>query len=328
MEKSVLKSFNESILQEAARRFGLETDRLRLISDMENLVYEAGIGDTPYILRITHSSHRTLDAILGELEWMEYLHTHGVSVPQPIHSVNRMMVEVIDADPSYFLATVFQKNPGKTILDANECTPEIYEQWGQILGRMHTLAKHFTPSQPSYKRSEWYSDDWVCNAEKYIPAQTVVLEKLHELIRDLHLLPKERNSYGLIHADFTDVNFFVYNHQITVFDFDDCLYHWFVYDIATILHDSPWLPHGEMNDEEFARTFWGYFVKGYQRENALEPFWINQLVKFIKLRDINLYVVYHKKWDFDDLPEGRQKFLKKTKQNIENDIPSLALKLL
>ncbi|MCJ7435726.1 MAG: phosphotransferase [Anaerolineales bacterium] len=328
MEKSVLKQFNESIFREAARRFGLEPDNLRLVSDMENLVYENGTDETPYILRITHSSHRTLEAILGEFEWMEYLHAHGVSVPQPIHSVNRMLIEVIHANHSHFLAAAFQKISGKTILDANECTPEIYEQWGQILGRMHALAKYYEPSQPSYKRAEWYSDDLVCNAEKYIPSQVIVLGKLHELIKGLHTLPKESNSYGLIHADFTDVNFFIHNHQITVFDFDDCLYHWFMYDIATTLHDSPWLPHGEMNDEEFAHYFWGYFVKGYQRESALEPFWINQLVKFIKLRDINLYVVYHKKWDFDNLSEGRQRFLKKTKHNIENDIPSLTLNLL
>jgi Ser/Thr protein kinase RdoA (MazF antagonist) len=194
MEKSVLKLFNERILGEAARRFGVKPDNLGLISDMENLVYENGTDEPPCILRITHSSHRTLNAIMGEFEWMEYLYAHGVSVPQPIHSGNGTLVEVIDADHSYFLAAAFQKIPGKTILEANECTPEIYEQWGQILGRMHTLAKLYEPSQPSYRRVEWAIDDLVCNAEKYIPAQVDVLDKLREMISDLHALPKDRNS--------------------------------------------------------------------------------------------------------------------------------------
>lgn len=328
MEKSVLARFNDRILGEAARRFGLKPDRLGLISDMENLVYQSNMDETPCILRITHASHRTPEAILGEFEWMEYLEAHGVSVPRPIRSENGSLVEVIDAGDSDFLAAAFRKIPGKTILDANECTPEIYEQWGRILGRMHALAQHYEPSQPSYQRAEWFEQDLVCEAEQYIPAQVDVLNRLHQLIGALHALPKERNSYGLIHADFTDVNFFVHDHRITVFDFDDCLYHWFMYDIATILHDSPWLPHEGMSKAEFARHFWGYFSHGYRQENTIEPFWINQVVHFLKLREINLYVVYHKKWDFDHITERSRSFLREMRRNIENDIPSLDLGFL
>ena len=329
MEKSVLKLFDEHVLGESARRFNLKPDNLKLITDMENFVYENGADETPCILRITHSSHRTLEAIMGELEWMEYLYDNGMSVPQPIHSVSGTLVEVIAAHHSYFLVTAFQRIPGKTILDANECTPEIYQQWGQILGRMHALAKHYEPSQPAYKRAEWFADDLVCNAERYIPAQVDILAKFHELMGDLGALPKDRNSYGLIHADLTDVNFFVQNHKITVFDFDDCLYHWFVYDIAVILYDClPWLPHAEMNKEEFARYFWGCFIQGYTKENTLKPFWLNQLVKFFKLREINLYVVYHKKWDSDSLSEQRRDYLRELRHNIEADIPYLNLAAL
>jgi len=326
MEKSVLKLFDERVLGECTDRFGLKPGNLQLITDMENFVYESSTEGTPCILRITHSSHRTLEAIRGELEWIEYLSVHNVSVPQPIRSVNGALVEVVETAQSYFLVTAFQKIPGKTILEAGECTPEIYQQWGQILGRMHALAKNYQPSQPSYKRPEWFMDDLVCNAEKYIPNQAGVLEKYQELTRDLQTLPKDRNSYGLIHADLTDVNFFVHDHKITVFDFDDCLYHWFVHDIAVILYDSlPWLPHGEMSKDEFTRYFWGYFIRGYSKENSFEQFWFNQLNKFCKLREMNLYVVYSKKWDLDNLTEQRRNYLSELKHNIENDIPCLNL---
>ena len=101
MEKSVLKLFDERILGEAARRFSVKPDNLELISDMENFVYENGTDETPCILRITHSSHRTLKVIMGEFEWMEYLYANGVSVPQPIHSVN---VTVAQSEPTLFRA--------------------------------------------------------------------------------------------------------------------------------------------------------------------------------------------------------------------------------
>lgn len=329
MENSVLNQFDERILVEATRRFSLKSGNLELISDVENFVYRDRVDETSSILRITHSSHRTLEAILGELDWMECLSANHVSVPQPVQSVNGRLVELIDASESYFLVTAFQKMPGKTILDAKACTPEIYRQWGQILGRMHALAKDYQPSLPSYRRAEWFEDDLVCNAEKYIATQEIILAKYHGLIRHLRTLRKDRHSFGLIHADFTDVNFYVNNHKITVFDFDDCIYHWFAYDIAVILYDClPWLPHDEMDRDEFARFFWGNFLLGYTQENSLEPYWLDQLNIFCKLREINLYIICHKKWDLDNLSEQRREYLRLLKHNIENDIPYLNLQSL
>jgi len=317
MEKNILKLFDEHILRESTLLFHMKPENIQLISDVENFVYSNGIDEPPCILRITHSSHRTREEILGELEWMGYLSNNGVSVPQSILSVNGMLVEVIGEGQSYFLVTAFQKIPGKTIIDANECTPGIYQQWGQILGKMHALAKHFNPSQPVYKRSEWIMEDVVCNAEKYIPAQLVILEKYKNLIHQLGALQKDENSYGLIHADLSDVNFFVHDHKITVFDFDDCTYHWFVHDIAVILYDClDWLPHESLNQDEFLHYFWGNFYQGYNTENSLDPFWIEQLPKFLKLREMNQYVFFHKKWDMDDLSENRRIYLEKLRNNI------------
>lgn len=316
-------------MMESARRFRLKPDKLNLISEVENFVYENSDIDSPYILRITHDSHRTFDAIMGEIEWMEYLHANNVSVPQPIPSAQEALVEVVEANHSQFLVTAFQKIPGKTILDANECTPEMYQQWGRILGKMHALAKHYKPSRPSYKRAEWFANDLVRNAENYIPNQITVLEKYRELISDLLRFQKDEDCYGLIHADFTDVNFFVQNHMITVFDFDDCTYHWFLFDIAVILYDSlPWLPHGEMNKEDFAGHFWKHFIQGYKNENTVEILGLNLLTKLLKLREMNLYVFCHKKWDFENLSEQRSNYLKELKRNIENDIPYLNLESL
>jgi Ser/Thr protein kinase RdoA (MazF antagonist) len=325
VEKSVLKLFDERILGESARLFSQKPGNLKLISDLENLVYENNYEDRLIILRITHSSHRTLEAIRGELDWLEYLSANGVSVPQPVGSINGILIEVIDAGSSYFLVTAFQKIPGKTILDLNEFPPEIIQKWGRMLGKMHRLAKTYQPCDMSCKRTEWFENDLVCNAEKYIPNQVSILEKYRRLIKYLHKLPKNRDSYGLIHTDFTDVNFFVHNHEIAVFDFDDCEYHWFVYDVAVILFDSlPWLPHPEMEKEEFGRFFWVHFMEGYTRENTLDGYWFSQLPYFLKLREIFLYVVFHKKWDLDHLSEKQSQVIQRYKHNIENNISSLA----
>lgn len=317
MEKSVLGLFSENILEEAARRFGIEPGNLQPISDVENFVYKHEPGTVACVLRITHNSHRTLKEIKAELEWMEYLSTHAVRVARPIHSVNGLLIEGIGTDRSCFMATAFKKISGMTILDARECTPEIFTQWGRIMGRMHVLAKKYKPRLPSCRRRDWDAEDLVVNAVKYIPGQKTVLERLSSLMDELDKFPRDRNYYGLIHADLTDVNFFVHDHQITVFDFDDCQYHWFAYDIATVLHDLPWLPRGEMDETEFTRYFWSSFYKGYTEENDLDPFWIKQLVNFVKLREINLFVAYHKKWASGVLSEKRRAFLSEMRKHIE-----------
>ena len=131
MEKTASVLFNSDILQEAALLFGAGEDDYRLISDVENFVYECRQGEKPFILRITHSSHRTVEMIIAELEWIEYLALHGISTSRPIRSVHGKHVEVIDARSSYFLVTGFLKIPGQSIIQANACTPELYREWGR-----------------------------------------------------------------------------------------------------------------------------------------------------------------------------------------------------
>jgi Ser/Thr protein kinase RdoA (MazF antagonist) len=326
MEKLILERYNERILGEAAHRFGLEAKNLRLVSEVENFVYEHQSEANPCILRVTHSSHRSLEAILGELDWISNLHANGLSVPRPVPSQNGALVEVIESEQTSFLATVFQKLPGQTILEASKCTPETYRQWGQVLGKLHALTKNYVPNQPACRRADWCDNEIVIHAEQYLPGQASILEKFEALLEQLRRLPQDRDSYGLIHTDLTDVNFFVHDHQIAVFDFDDCEYHWFIYDIAVILFECPpWLPHEDLNETEFRSYFWRHIMQGYTKENTLAEFWLEQLPLFTKWREMFLYIVFHKKWDLEHLNERQSGFLHTYKYNIENDISCIDL---
>jgi Ser/Thr protein kinase RdoA (MazF antagonist) len=324
MERKVRELFNTDILLEAARLFNARADSAVLLSDMENFVYACDGAKDPIVLRITHSSHRNIQALQGELDWMAYLSKGGVPLPEPLRSMDGNLVEQVGGDNGQFLATAFSKIPGQTILDAEECTPEIYQQWGGVLGRMHALTKDYLPPHPSLRRPAWFENDILANAKNYIPGQTVVIDKLKNLMDDLQTLPQDRDSFGLIHSDFTDVNFFVHDHHITAFDFDDSEYHWLIYDIAVILFDIPWLPQLDLNEADFGKYFWQSFYKGYSKENVLDGNWLERLPQFMKLRQIFLYIVYHKKWDLDNLTARQQQVLSEYKDKIENDIPCLS----
>jgi len=50
-------------------------------------------------------------------------------------------------------------------------------------------------------------------------------------------LPKDPKEFGLVHGDFLFSNyFFDDDNNITVFDFDECEYSWYMYDIAVCMY--------------------------------------------------------------------------------------------
>ncbi|MBN1535622.1 MAG: phosphotransferase [Anaerolineales bacterium] len=329
MEKYVRNLFTDAVLHRSARLFNIDPHSLKPISDVENFVFGGLAGDQPLILRITHSSHRTPELLLGELDWIKFLQTNGMSVPQALQSIHGNWVEVAKTAQTHFLVTAFNKLEGVNIIDANLCSPALYQKWGEMLGKMHRLAQQYVPQDESCKRLEWCQNELVSQPEKYISDQATILKKYKSLIDRLGKLPQNTDSYGLIHTDFTDVNFFVHDQKISIFDFDDCEYHWFVYDIAVILFENlAWLPQQKLDKEEFARFFYNHFIEGYEKENHLDEFWFKQLTDFIKLREIFLYIAYHKRWDLDNLDVRQSGMLQEYKFNIENDIPYLNVEKL
>ena len=55
MERETELQFSHEVLDEAAKRFGMSTESLKLLGDFENYVYEGKIGSADYVLRLTHS---------------------------------------------------------------------------------------------------------------------------------------------------------------------------------------------------------------------------------------------------------------------------------
>jgi len=103
-------------------------------------------------------------------------------------------------------------------------------------------------------------------------------------------LPKDRAGYGLIHQDAHGGNFFIKDGAITLFDFDDCMYGWFIYDIAMVLF---YAALGKEDMAAFTKTFMGDFLQGYAQENMLDPPWLPEIPHFLKLREIDLYAIIH-----------------------------------
>lgn len=132
-----------------------------------------------------------------------------------------------------------------------------------------------------------------------------------------------------IHCDLHVGNFFLDRGKITFFDFDDCCYQWFAYDIATVLFYAvlePWVPNERSAQEEEAKRFLPAFLKGYQREFPLPDFVLEQLPLFLKLRELSLYALIHRFLDVENLTDCFTiKFMEARRERIENEDPVLVL---
>jgi amicoumacin kinase len=325
MEKQITDLFNETILQEAMRRYDIAKEDLRLLDAFESFVYEftrqspTVPGSQDFILRIGHSLRRSEALIQGEMDWINYLAAGGVSVARAVKSEKGNLVEAIeDGKGGHFLTTAFVKAPGKSPWKL--WTPALYETYGKLLGSIHSLTKGYQPVRPEWKRPDW-DDPLMEFVESYLPpSEALAKAKYQHLCEHVRSLPRDANSYGLVHQDAHGSNFLVdEDGTITLFDFDDCVYSWFVNDIAIALF---YIVTGRNEQSAFTAKFMRNFLIGYRQANHLDPEWLKEVPVFLKMREIELYGVIHRDFDVEDIDnDWCERFMRDRKYKIEHDIP-------
>jgi len=320
MNPKIVKRYNDKILNEAMRRYGIKASQIKLLDGFESFMYEFyRPQDGEFILRIGHSGRRSPEMIAGEVDWINYLARGGANVSRAILSNQGKLVEAVDdGHGEQFLATAFIKARGGPSWET-EWTPKFVEHYGQVIGRIHRLTKDYEPSNPAWRREEWDSPGNLAIAEWLPASDTKILEKFQALMRYFATLAKDRDSYGLIHQDAHGGNFFVHDGEITLFDFDDCVYSWFIYDIAMVLF------YAAMFKDDmgaFTASFMRDFLRGYTRENKLDPQWLVELPTFLKLREIDLYAQIYFSFDVENLnDEWNIRYMQGRKEHVEAGLP-------
>jgi Ser/Thr protein kinase RdoA (MazF antagonist) len=335
------------VLATAARLFGTTQDRLGKFEDSEgcaNLVYfyerggqgpgrggqGPGRGDQQRILRISYRPDRPLECIQAELHFVNYLADGGVRVSRPIPSEEGNLTEVLHAAGIPFIIVSFVRGRGMRMPDNGyhyrEGVPiqEYFQNWGQVLGQMHRLAKTYQPLNDTIRRPQWHTWD-VFTGFPYGDRLPVIQTKYDRLVAELHALPKDADSYGLIHFDFNDGNFTVDydNGDITVFDFDDSCYFWFVFELACAWEGG--IGHVMFRPLSERKAFMDRYMEevmiGYTRENTLGAEWLQHMPLFLRL--IQMQELIHYAQYMDEADNEIQAGLRYKIRCIENDIPYL-----
>lgn len=334
MHPELVRRFHEPIRDEAARRYGIAPAALAELMAFENYVYEGENEDgDSLILRLSHSSRRTIDYTLGEVEFVRYLVAAGIPVAPALLSESGQFVERIpdsrDPDGGYFVATAFARADGIVFDDAPPLKDiywkaPLFRDLGRLFAKLHNRAQTYKLSNPRLKRQEWFEYD-VVDIDRFAPAdEQLVRTRTAEIIARLQQLPRTPEHYGLIHADLHPHNFCFAEGKITAFDFDNCEYAWFVKDIAVLLfYIARGEPRGQREDA--VATFLGPFLEGYRELRPCDRESLAAIPDLLALQRSMNYALFHQYRDPDVLDDDVRDRWSRFVRDIESATPVIEL---
>ncbi|WP_454190846.1 phosphotransferase enzyme family protein [Paenibacillus sp. Marseille-Q7038] len=314
------------ILSQASTPFGIDKETLEFIGNSCNEVYKCSWGNKTYFLRLSDKPLEFEDCIKAEAHFVRYLADNGVRVSIPIHTLDGELTTVCRNHEKTYIATVFEGAPGKLFdSDPELWGPSLFQTWGETMGAMHRLTKSYDSSALKTKRDNWIPTE-INNQHLHQGNYHLLVSKLRGLENEMKSLPKERDTYGLIHYDFHPYNFLINEGEITVFDFDDSLYSWFALDIGIAATHAVWW--GSQIKEwksknEFAKHFLHEFLKGYIKQNHIENEWDQRIPMFMEYRNISSFFWWLIGWDGneDNLNEFQKNAIKEAVNLIERNLP-------
>ena len=285
-----------------------DTNSLQHVSDSANYVFSFIESGKRRYLRLAPTFRRTKNQLEAELEFVAYLRQGGINAMLPIASVNGRLVEEINRAENFLLACVFEEAEGERFrYDSVKFPKEHFKHRGGTLGQIHALSKTYLPSG-DYRRFSWNEDKLLVETDNFLPkSEKIIWSEYEKLKEELQNYSKSSETFGLIHGDFGETNYRYQDEQLNIFDFDDCCYHWFVYDIAITIY-----PHGWRNE---GLQLLERLLEGYSEKMELSVTLVD-ITMFCQWRLIYMFLVYAEKWGFENLSEQQAMWFEQKRENI------------
>jgi Ser/Thr protein kinase RdoA (MazF antagonist) len=209
----------------------------------------------PSVLRVHRLGYHTEREIESELAWMDALRAEaGVRTPRVLPATDgRRVVTVAERDAAAARHCVrFEFLPGSE--PTAELTTSHFAELGEITARMHRHARRWL--RPAwFTRFHW---DYAAAFGEQArwgrwqdgigvgPSERQVLTRLDDMLQArLAAFGAGPARYGLVHADTRLANLLVHDGSVSVIDFDDSGFSWYLYDLGTAVsffEHSPEVP--------------------------------------------------------------------------------------
>ncbi|WP_371802570.1 phosphotransferase enzyme family protein [Candidatus Lokiarchaeum ossiferum] len=322
MKVGIEKYLTVEVLRKIAQEYSIPFEKITEMETTENFIYEAERDQNSFILRISHSSYRSKEEITAEINWINFLQTQNIPTCVPVTANNGDFIVKYQLSNSAFYAVLFEKLEGCIIGDCPELlTDEVKYLWGKTLARMHLATKQYPMQPPEVRRQTWDQEHVLRNIREILKDHPIILTNAIQLMEEIRSFPQNEDTFGLVHFDLHDANLFINGGNLTVIDFDDCQYDWFISDMAIVLFHVAWrFSTAEKSRNQVIQEFYPAFIKGYLEVNPTADVWLERISKFVQLRHISLFctLVYELSIEEDD---WSQQAVAAWKPMIEKNLP-------
>lgn len=215
--------------------------RAALINLSENHSFRIdGPDGARHILRLHRQGYQSLAAVKSELTWVSALRDTGLPLPKPLAGRNGKLVQ---RGAGQRLAVLFTFEEGREPEAGDDLAP-LFRTIGRYAATAHRHAEGWK-YPASFVRPAWTAEaildpDGLWGDWRQAPGvEGRTRQALADLDRRLRLALAAYGTapdrFGLIHADMRLANLLVTGDGVTLIDFDDCGFGWFMYDLAASL---------------------------------------------------------------------------------------------
>ncbi|WBW96676.1 phosphotransferase enzyme family protein [Oceanirhabdus sp. W0125-5] len=296
--------------KESWEHFRSSENATTFVRASSNTIYIVKHEGERFFLRYAPVEEKEFEQVKSEIEFVQYLRTQGYEAVEVVPSKTNKTVELIKTEYGTYVASMFKGAKGDSLEDAKLNEKIMYEH-GKNLARLHNLSKKCDKkNRPSYL-------DIFERIKKYLKSiQDELALKELELLKEFFLtLQIDDSNFGLIHYDF-ELDNIIYNDEndnMTVIDFDDSMYHWFVMDIVQALESI-----SEEVDSEDKESFQQAFLEGYRSEKEIDEEIFKHYDVFKRFG--NLYGYMRTVRSCEETVENEPEWMPGLRERLENGI--------
>ncbi|MGQ4806997.1 Homoserine kinase [Candidatus Entotheonellaceae bacterium PAL068K] len=245
--------------------------------------YLVTAGDFKCYLRIPPSGERSREHIAAEIDLLNFLDRHQISVPKPIGQKDGTYIHELHAPEGVRYAVAFTYVDGAPPAKLSKAQSALY---GTLAATIHTL----TDQHPQPYTRFHHDLDYMVNEplQHLTPIYAQRQEDVDYLMavaqllrREAERLPRTPPEYGICHGDLRLENAHFHAHGLSLIDFDESGYGWRAYDISTFF----W-PQVFPTPVDQQRQLRDAFLHGYQSVRPLSDVELQVLPYFVALRHI------------------------------------------
>jgi Ser/Thr protein kinase RdoA (MazF antagonist) len=264
---------------------------LRLLSLSENATYLVEDGE-PMVLRVHRPGYHSLDAIRSELTWMKALRTEtSVTTPELICAQDGSDVVSAVVDDAVLHVDAVSYIRGCTAEEDPDAVG--FDELGRLTAMMHDHARRWS-APAGFTRFRWDLKtilgpqarwgNWRLAPGLTEQDRNWIGRAAADISNRLTEFGCEPDRFGLVHADLRLANLMVDPSDpgsgITVIDFDDCGWSWYLADLGAAVSFIEDVPAGERIISEW--------LTGYLDVGSIAPDHLELIPTFVMMRRIML----------------------------------------